>query len=635
MNHLDKIMIDRYAIKSPIFTPEIGDFVAVKGQPRQYGFITSVDPLQVSVDDETLDVSVFQLEKVLESSWEQIASRVANYVMPENPEPFYEIIKDKKFIPGGRILAGASEGSQTSLYNCFVIPYPEDSIRGIFDSIETMAQIMRMGGGVGLNISTLRPRNAPVYGVNGSSSGAVSWAELWSTTTGLIQQGGSRRGALMLIMEIWHPDIVEFIEAKKDFSRLTNCNISVGITDDFMRAVKDGSDWELRFPDTQDKSYNLDWANTDGRLTDYTGKWVTHKTVKARWLWELICQSAWQSAEPGIWFIDRANYTSNSGRNLIATNPCAEQPLPEWGVCNLGAINLSQFSLDENGLAELYKVSRLATQFLNRVIDKTRYPFSDQESKQSYERRIGLGTMGLAEMLINAKIKYGANSECDNAIEMVYKTIALGAYSESVELVKEYGCVFDQQTLDRISDNVFRMGREFYPLAAQIREYGLVNITLTTQAPTGTTATVVGTSTGIEPYFAMSWQRNTRLGPVQEFARPALTHSITEPYMVTAQSISPMDHVHVLALVQRYTDSSVSKTCNIPYSWTVEDVQKLYMHMYDLGCKGGTIYRDGSRDIQVLIAVDEEPCPECGSHNIEESDGCTTCKDCGFSKCSI
>lgn len=542
--------------------------------------------------------------------WDRVASAVAKAETDELRSDiggkFAAILADWKFVPGGRILAAAGVDADLGYYNCFVIPSPKDSKEGIFETANIMSQIMSRGGGVGINISTLRPRYANTAKTNGRSSGAVSWSELYSFVTGLIEVGGSRRGALMLILEDWHPDIEEFIHVKRDMKRITNANISIGISDRFMQAVEDNSDWDLAFPDTTTPNYDSHW---DGNM----GRWVAdgmpikiYKTVRARDLWDKLIESAWASAEPGLWFKDRTNRYSNSWyfNPLIATNPCGEMPLNAWGVCCLGSINLSKFVVDNKVVdwTDLSNTIRHAVRFLDDVIDVTPYYYPENEALQKSERKIGLGTMGLAEMLLKLELAYGSE-ECMKFIDELYSLIAEEAYCASVELAAEKGAFpeFKPELLE--SKFAKKLPRT---LRADIKQYGLRNVTILMQAPTGTTGTMVNTSTGIEPFYFWEWTRKGRMGEAVERVRlydDWVTANPGKPlpsYFVTAQDLTPEEHVRVQAAIQRWVDSSISKTCNVPENYTIEQVGELYKLMYELGCKGGTVYRDNSRNEQVL-----------------------------------
>jgi ribonucleoside-diphosphate reductase alpha chain len=624
----EKIFLDRYALKDgKKETVHVGDLVIVAvnletGQ-RELGTVTAIDGKTVTIqlrEGDALERPLEQIDKPLETHPAQMLDRVAGGMaaveLPEKQvewqEKFRWLLDDWRFVPGGRILTAAGTDQNLTFYNCYVIPSPKDSRGGIMDTLTQMTEIMSRGGGVGINISSLRPHHAYVKGVNGRSSGAVSWGELYSFVTGLIEQGGSRRGALMLIMNVWHPDVLEFINSKRTMGRITNANISVGITDDFMAAVKADADWDLVFPDTGTPGYDEVW-NGDLSAWQAAGRpVVVHKTVKARAIWDTIIESAWASAEPGLFFMERYNKMSNSWyyAPILCTNPCGEQGLPGWGVCNLGALNLARFVAD--GQVEWDKLGRAvryAVRFLDNVIDATPYFFEENYRQQMSERRVGLGTMGLAEMLIRLKIRYGS-PEGVAFLDQLYRFIASEAYLASADHAAEKG-PFAQFEAEPFLQSGFMQGMP-EPVRAAICEKGIRNVTLLTQAPTGTTGTMVNTSTGIEPFYFWTFNRKGRMG-IHEERVAVYDEWVTQnpdqplpPYFVTAMDLTPEEHVRVQAAIQRWVDSSISKTCNTPHTYTVEQTRQLYELMYELGCKGGTIYRDGSRDVQVLNLKEED-----------------------------
>lgn len=627
----EKIFLDRYALKdgSKRSLKEGDTVVAVvdsKTGQREIGTVLSMNKGELSVrlrDESVIQVAVEHVDKPIETRVEQMMDRVARGAAAvEKPEvqkqweaEFRWLLDGWKFTPGGRILTACGTDQNLTFYNCYVIPSPKDSREGIFDTLSQMAEIMSRGGGVGINLSTLRPRYAYVRGVNGRSSGSVSWGALFSHTTGLIEQGGSRRGALMLILNVWHPDVLEFISAKREAGKITNANISVGVTDDFMAAVEADGDWNLRFPDTNDPAFEEHWSGNMLKWEERGGKTITHKTVKAREVWNQIIGSAWASAEPGLFFIDRANKMSNSGYydqgDLICTNPCGEQPLPQWSVCNLGHINLSRF-VENTSVKwdELARSVRTSVRFLDNVIDATPYFFEQNEEQQKSERRVGLGTVGLAEMLIRLGITYGSK-ECVGFLDKLYKFIAREAYLASADYAAEKGS-FAQFDAEKFLQSGFMQGMPG-DVRDAIAKKGIRNVTLLTQAPTGTVGTMIGTSTGIEPFFFWSYFRKGRLGVHEEKVRVVQEWNEAHPgeplpeYFVSAMDLNPEEHVRVQAAIQRWVDSAISKTCNCPSDYTVEQTRELYELMYKLGCKGGTIYRDQSRDEQVLNLKLDEP----------------------------
>lgn len=623
-----KIFLDRYAQKdAKKDTLKIDDLVVAVSNPqtgqREIGRILSIDGDAVTVlleDGAEIKSTRENVDKPIETDPSEMLLRVAKGIAAqEDPSirshwerEFNWLLEDWKFVPGGRILTGAGTDQNLTYFNCYVIPSPKDSRGGIINSLGQMTEIMSRGGGVGMNLSSLRPRHAYVKGVNGRSSGSVSWGALFSFVTGLIEQGGSRRGALMLILNVWHPDILDFINSKREMDKIVNANISVGITDDFMEAVRSDGEWTTYFPDTSDPEYNDLW---DGDLKRWIslGKQVyPYQTVKAKEIWSAIIESAWASAEPGVFFVDRYNKMSNSWyySSIQCTNPCGEQGLPPWGVCNLGSINLSRFVKNRKVLWEdLGRAVRGAVRFLDDVIDDTPYFYEENREQQQSERRVGLGTMGLADMLIKMELAYGSVKSID-FIDELYKFICVEAYRASSDLADEKGS-FPRFDAEKFLQSGFMMELP-EDIRSLVREKGMRNVTLLTQAPTGTTGTMVGTSTGIEPYYFWEWERVGRMG--SNIERVAVYDEWVKAnpgkekpdFFVSAMDLPPEGHVHVQAAIQRWVDSSISKTGNTPAEYTVEQTGKLYELLYDLGCKGGTTYRDGSRDTQVLIAKAKE-----------------------------
>lgn len=520
-----------------------------------------------------------------EQMWARVARALSKVEAPEKQTEwetkFYEAMEGFKFVPAGRILSGAGTGHKVTYYNCFVIPSPEDSRGGILDNLKIMTEIMCRAGGVGLNLSSLRPKGSYIKTVNGTSSGPIPWGELYSTATHqVIQQGGSRRGALMLMINDDHPDVEEFITVKTDQGRLLGANLSVCVSDGLMQAVKEDGDWELK------------WG----------GK--VYRTVKARELWDKICESAWASAEPGLHFMERSNKRSNTWyfEELISTNPCGEQPLGAWSVCNLGALNLSAFVNEETHEMDyelLADHARTATRALDNVVDANYYFFKENEDNQLSIRRTGLGTMGLGDALIKMQVRYGSE-ESIPVIEKIYATIRDAAYDESAEIAKEKG-PFPKWDSEKYSQGWFikRLPKE---TQAKIKKTGIRNAVVLTQAPTGTTSLLAGASSGIEPVYDFAMKRKDRTGEhilYHELYKQWIDEHPNEEvpeYFVSANDLTPLEHVKVQAKIQEYTDSSISKTVNAPNDHTVEDVKELYEAAYDMGLKGVTYMRDGSRE---------------------------------------
>ncbi|MCF7798468.1 adenosylcobalamin-dependent ribonucleoside-diphosphate reductase [Candidatus Woesearchaeota archaeon] len=639
------IFMDRYAIKDLRENITVGDLVVAvsKDHPKypkkDLGIIVADKGNEwairmitgVYVDDKNpLLVSKLQCDKPIESIYDAYGRVGRAVASVEEDKDLYE----KKFTrallkgyiqPAGRIMAGANvdeTGKYTSnltLYNCYVIPSPGDSRESIIkDTLYQMVEIFSRGGGVGINLSTLRPRYAYIKGVNGKSSGSVSWGNLYSNATGLIEQGGSRRGALMLMLADWHPDVEEFISSKHQIGFLDNANISVLVSNEFMQAVKDDADWPLEFPDIADaetkKKYDTEW---DGDLLGWKAKGyktAVHKTVRAKELWHKLIGSAWKSAEPGIVFSGRYNDLSNSYyyNNIICTNPCGEQGLPAWGVCNLGHLALNNFvyKTGDDAVGPVYEFdwdaleesTATLTRFLDNVIDLTPYIFEENKENQLAERRVGCGTLGLAEVLIRLRLRFGSKAASE-FVDKLYKKITTIAYLASSELAKEKGsfAYFDKEKFLE-SGFMKTMPQE---VRDAVQKNGIRNVTLTTQAPTGTVGSMVGTSTGIEPFYAFKYYQQSRLGfheveiDLAKEYKKGDDGSLPE-FFVSAMDLAPEDHVEIQATIQKWTDSSISKTANVPGNFTVEQTMKLYEYAFDLGCKGVTIYRDGSRDEQIL-----------------------------------
>ncbi len=534
-------------------------------------------------------------EQYPHEAWERVARAVAENEKSEEErrvwtERFLDLLWGFRYVPGGRINHAMGTGAGVTAQNCYVIPSPEDSRQGIMKALNEWVEIQSRGGGVGINMSTLRPRGAPVRGVNGTSSGPVNWAQPFAfISKNVIIQGGTRRGAAMIMLNDDHPDIFEFIHAKETPGVLEGCNISVCISDAFMEAVKNDGDWDLKF---------------NGKV---------YRTIKARQLWDEICEAAWRSAEPGVYFLERANKEANSGyfETLIATNPCGEQPLGPYGACLLGAFNLDAFMVQGSDgrwhfdFDTFRRYIPYAVRFNDNVIDLSHYPLPECRESQQRIRRMGIGVMGLADCLLRMEIRYGSDESVEFT-EAVFRTLRDEAYRASVELAKERGPfpAFAPAYLDR--PFIKRLPEE---IREGIRKYGIRNCYLLTQAPTGTTSLLAGVNSGIEPYFDFDYLRSDRTGQYSVTSRWAdLYYSPNRPeWLVAANDITPEDHVRVQAAAQRYNDSSISKTVNAPNWHTVEDVKRLYMLAYDSGLKSISYYRDGSRQEQVLYHKSAAP----------------------------
>jgi len=629
------VFLDRYALKDvDSRNLKVGDTVValVDDHPvfprREVGRIIAKDEKVVDVElkqtGEVVRLEAYRVDKPLELRPEEMWNRVATALSEVESEDrreevrreFLWALSDFRFVPGGRIMTAAGTTCGKTYYNCYVLPAPHDSRQGILKTATDMIEIMARGGGVGIPISSLRPRSARVFGVNGRSNGSVAWSELYSMLTILVNQDGGRRGALMLEIDDWHPDLMEFIRDKKVPGRKEGCNMSVLLSDRFMRALKNDELWTFVFPDFEKVGtdvYDREW---DGSLENWVDKGYPVKTygsLPAREIWDEIIKSAWASGEPGVIFIERANKMSNSWyyTKLIGSNPCGEQMLPANGVCCLGSIVLPRFSNGVGGMrwADLRRVVRTAVRMLDNVIDTTPYVFDEIREWQMSERRIGIGTMGLGELLLKLGLRYGSDESLE-FIDRLYKFIAVEAYLASVDLAREKGA-FPRFEREKFVESGFMKGMPD-EVKERIWKYGIRNVCLLTQAPTGSSGTMVGTSTGIEPYYSWTYYRKGRFGKYKEEVRLVKEWRRKHPgqplpeYFVTAMDLTPEEHMRVQATIQRWVDASISKTVNAPSHFSIDDTKEAYEKAYELGCKGVTFYRDGSREEQVLIVENAE-----------------------------
>lgn len=622
------VFLDRYAVKdvdSDNLAPGDKVVVSVKDHPvfpeKAVGEIVERSDMDVRVrlvSGEEVCVSVSEVDKPLELSPEQMWERVVEDIVCAEDEKVRPLVKKSfewlldnfRFVPGGRTMAAAGVSNKKTMLNCFVIAPPHDSRGGILQSAIDMIEIMSRGGGVGILISSLRPRSSRVFGVNGRSSGSVAWGELYSIVTMLVNQDGGRRGALMMMQNDWHPDLMEFIRDKTTPGRKEGCNMSVLVSDRFMQALKNREDWTFVYPDYETVGtgvYDHEW---DGDLEKWVRKGYPVKEygkMPASEIWSRLIESVWVAGEPGVIFIERVNKLSNSWYydKLIGSNPCGEQLLPVNGVCNLGHLVLPRF-VQGGGMNwdELRRGVRFGVRFLDDVLDRTNYVLEKIRKQALKERRIGLGTMGLGELLLALSLKYGSDESLD-FVDGLYKFIAVEAYRESVRLAIEKG-PFPAFDREKYIDSEF-VRRLPWDVKEAIYEHGIRNVSLLSQAPTGSGGTMVGTSTGIEPWYAWEYTRNGRFGSFKEEVRSVRewrkSHRDQElpEYFVTALDLSPEDHIRMQAAIQVWTDAGISKTVNCPGDASLEDVKKVYELAYDLGCKGVTLYRDRSREEQVLV----------------------------------
>jgi len=506
---------------------------------------------------------------------------------------YAEAIEALTFIPAGRILAGAGTGRAVTLFNCFVMGTIPDDLGGIFQHLKETALTMQQGGGVGMDFSTIRPKGAAVKEVGADSSGPLSFMDCWDAMCRTVQSAGARRGAMMGCLRIDHPDILDFIEAKRDPARLRNFNLSVLVTDAFMAALEADADWPLQFVDE------------------------VYRSLPARELWERLMRATYDYAEPGVIFVDRVNQANNLAycETISASNPCGEQMLPPYGACLLGSINLAAlvdrpFEPGVNiDLARLKEVTALAIRLLDNVIDISGYPLPEQEAEAKAKRRIGLGITGLADALLFCGLAYGS-AEAVARMEEWLAAIRRAAYRASALLAKEKGPFpyYNPAMLER--PGLVALDEETRALIAQ---HGLRNGCLTSIAPTGTTSLLAGNvSSGIEPVFAYHYTRRilqpdgtSRFEEIEDHALRVWRelHGDSPPpedLFVSAQTLTPADHVAMQAAAQRLIDSSISKTVNCPEDITFEAFSDIYREGYRQGCKGMTTYRPNAVTGSVL-----------------------------------
>ncbi len=545
------------------------------------------------------------MDRDVADSWARVALALAQAEVPDQrvsrAQEFAHALAGHKFLPAGRILAGAGTGRSVTLFNCFVMGTIEDSMDGIFSALREAALTLQQGGGIGYDFSSLRPKGALVQGVGADASGPVSFMDVWDSMCRTIMSAGSRRGAMMATLRVDHPDIEDFITAKRTQGRLSNFNLSVLVSDAFMTAVKNGLDWNLQF---------------GGRV---------YRTVKARALWDIIMRATYDHAEPGVIFIDRINSQNNLGycESISATNPCGEQPLPPYGACLLGSINLAKLVrqpfTDDAALdmAELERLVGSAVRMMDNAIDVSRFPLDAQAQEARAKRRIGLGVTGLADALIQCKTRYGSAQSLELTRTWL-AAVSHAAYRASVELAREKGPF----PLYDINPYLSRPHIQALPpdIYDGIAAHGIRNALLTSIAPTGTISLFAdNVSSGIEPVFAFNYTRKVlqpdgsrREEQVSDYAlrlfQKMFGVDTTLPdYFVTAQTLSPSDHLAVQAAAQPFIDSAISKTINVPASISFEDFAHVYLEAYDLGCKGCTTYRPN--DVTGSVLSVEEPAP--------------------------
>src|SRR5579863_10107821 len=553
-------------------------------------------PAQGSVPGEPID-------KTIEDTWRRVADALA---APEADrvtwsKRFYEAMEDFQFLPAGRVVAGAGSARDVTLFNCFVMGAVPDDMGGIFAHLREAALTMQQGGGIGYDFSTLRPKGTLVKGVGADASGPLSFMDVWDAMCRTIMSAGYRRGAMMATLRCDHPDIEAFVEAKREPGRLRMFNLSVLVTDAFMQAVEQNASWELTF---------------NGAI---------QKSLPARDLWDKIMRATYAYAEPGVIFIDRINRRNPLYycEEIHATNPCGEQPLPPYGACLLGSLNLARFVEEPFTLQARLDTARLAAiipdvvRMMDNVVDISRFPLDEQRHEARAKRRIGLGITGLADALILCGLRYGSR-EAVAATEAWLGLIEREAYLASARLAAEKGPfpLFDKdkylagETVAALDDEV----------KAAIAQHGIRNALLTSVAPTGTISLFAdNVSSGIEPVFSYRYTRSVLMPDASRreeevsdyayrlFRRLKGENTPLPDYFVDAQSLAPEDHLVMQAAVQRHIDSSISKTINLPADIPFDDFKDIYARAYAMGCKGCTTYRPNEVTGSVLQAQPETP----------------------------
>ena len=542
------------------------------------------------------------VDKSIPDSWRRVAKALAE--KEEDPtfweQRFFEAMEDFRFLPAGRILSGAGAKRSVTLFNCFVMGTIPDDITGIFDSLKEAALTMQQGGGIGYDFSTIRPKGAPVKGVGADASGPLSFMDVWDAMCRTIMSAGSRRGAMMAVLKCDHPDVLDFIQAKREPGRLRMFNLSVLVSDAFMLAVKEDAAWELQF---------------DG---------VVYKSLPAREIWNGIMQATYAYAEPGVIFVDRINQKNNLNycETIQATNPCGEQPLPPYGACLLGSINFSRIINDpftDDASMDMDELSALVTtavRMMDNVIDVSNFPLEEQRHEAISKRRIGLGVTGLADALIMCGARYGG-ARAVQLTEMWMRALSRTAYLASVDLAKEKGSfpMFDVEK--------YIQGETIQALDMDVKnaiaQHGIRNALLTSIAPTGTISLFAdNVSSGLEPVFSFKYTRHVlmpdgtrREEDVSDYAYRLHRRMFGEAAplsdaFVDSQQLSPNDHLVMQAAVQKYIDSSISKTINVPEAISFDEFKDIYIQAYDLGCKGCTTYRPNDITGSVLEIKKED-----------------------------
>lgn len=559
----------------------------------------------------------------IEDTWRRVSHALASVELQDREgweRRFNRTLDGFHFLPGGRILAGAGTSHRVTLFNCFVMGSAEDSLDGIFEALKEGALTMQQGGGVGYDFSTLRPCGEPARGVGATASGPVSFMHIWDSMCATILSTGARRGAMMATLRCDHPDIETFIAAKREPGALRHFNLSVLVTDDFMRAVRDGADWPLVFPLAENEAATGDVIERLWSGSRTPRRCRVLRRVDAKALWDRIIRATYEYAEPGVIFIDQVNRTNNLWycEQISATNPCGEIPLPHYGACNLGAVNLTQFVgapfsadavLDLEGIAE---TTATGVRLLDNVYDISNFPLQKQAVTASASRRIGLGLTGLADALAMLGVHYGSAESLELAGK-VMRTICYSAYRASIDLAREKG-VFPAFVAEQYLASEFIRGLPD-DIVQGIKRYGIRNSHLTAIAPTGTVSLLANNvSSGLEPIFDWEYTRRIRepdggfsAEPVSDYAyrkfRDLFGKDAPLPAaFVRAGEIDPEAHLRMQAALQAYVDSAISKTINVPEECGFDAFRAVYEKAYDMGLKGCTVFRPNAVTGQILLS---------------------------------
>lgn len=564
-----------------------------------------------------------KMEKSVEDTWRRVAKAIAGAEKSSEQsywqQKFYAALEDFQFLPGGRILAGAGTEHHVTLFNCFVMDIAEDSLTGIFNAIKEGALTLQQGGGVGYDFSILRPRGSRVVSADTIASGPVSFMRVWDAMSSVLLSTGARRGAMMGVLRCDHPDIEEFILAKANAQALRHFNLSVMVSDEFMQAVKKNEEWALVFPaedEINDEIVYRQWGHSVGEV-----RCRVYRRIKARKLWEQIIRSAYEYAEPGVLFGDVINRFNNLWycEQINAVNPCGEIPLPAYGACDLGSLNLTQFvnhAFKPQAAINWFKleeVAAIATRFLDNVIDVSQYPLEAQRKQAHGTRRIGLGVTGLADMFVMLGIRYGSSESIALAGEIMQR-IANVTWHTSIELASEKG-VFPFYHQDYLCGEFVKTLDE--SILRKLAATGVRNSHHNSIAPTGTISLLANNvSNGIEPIFKSSYDRHVRTIDnvcityhIEDYAW-RLWHeqhatAETPPAWIDVTTLTPGDHLQIQAAMQQHIDNAISKTINIPHDYPFSELSQVYTQAYDLGLKGCTIFRPNPVTGSVLEAPAE------------------------------